>query len=162
MNQDGLKSRSLEEVKRRIKDGGPPGPQVVFYNTETEWDPDMMCSLSEYEFHVLGRSADIIVYFDPDGNMVGWRDDGRKGSEEPGVVDEQGFLEAMIQRLELPMETRLSRLRPVELPPIGWTHEGILFLSPVPEPEDILRVWVDPMTLRVIQILYDRSPKKRK
>ena len=54
----------------------------------------------------------------------------------------------------LPPETRLGKLEPAELPPVGWTHQAVLLLAAVPRGDQILRVWASPETLKVIQCLY--------
>lgn len=161
MTQTGLDQRAVQEILWRVREQGPPKPRVVHCNEETEWDPESLRTLSEHELHVLGRAPDMVVFFDPDGNAIGWRDDGLRGSERPVEVQRDAFLEAMIEQLDLPEETRLGRARPAELPPYGWTQEGVLFLKPAAGPEDILRVWAVPQLLRVIQCLYDRSPYAR-
>jgi len=150
--------KAIQEILARVLKGGPPEPRVLLCGEETEWDPGLLLNLSDHKLHVLGRSHDIVVFFDPEGRVIGWRDDGRRGTEKPAIVERDAFLRVMIKDLDLPPDTRLGRLEPAELPPVGWTHEAILFLKPVPEPEDILRIWVSPETLSVIQCLYKRSP----
>lgn len=157
MNQNNLEHRSVSEIKRSVKKEGPPEPRVVHCNAESEWDPEMLCKLSEHELHVLGRSADIVVFFNKKGKVIGWRDDGRKGSEFPGGIERGFFLKKVVTELDLPDSTRLGKLKSTKLPPLGWTYYAVLFLAPMPRDKEILNVWVDPGTLRVIQCLYDQS-----
>jgi len=102
----------------------------------------------------LARGGDIIVFYDETGKEIGWRDDGRKGTERPLWVARRDFRDAVVRELGLPKTTRLAQLTPKVLPPIGWTHQGVFFLSPTPTPDEALRVWVEPEQLRVIQCLY--------
>jgi hypothetical protein len=158
MTQNDHKNEAIDSIDQLVTKSGPPSPRVIHTNTESEWNPIMLRNLAEHEINVLGLSTDIVVFFDENGNLIGWRDDGRKGAAQSTIVDQQAFLQAVITELELPKETKLSRLRAVELPPLGWTQEGVLFLKPVPQPGDILRVWTNPNDLKVIQCLYDSSP----
>jgi hypothetical protein len=153
-----MNQKAVQTILDLVTKEGPPEPRVVLCDKEAEWDPDLLLNVSDITLHVLGRSSDMIVFFDHEGKVIGWRDDGQQGTEKPTLVDRAFFLRAMIEELDLPPETRLGRLGPAELPPVGWTHEAVLFLNPVPQPEDILRVWVSPETLSVIQCLYNRSP----
>ena len=162
MNERPLQKRSIQEILHRVSADGPPEARIIHCGGEEEWNPSILCNISRHELHVLERSTDIIVFFDSDGNVIGWRDDGRTGAEMPAWVDRDSFLNAVVNELDLPEETRLGQLQPVELPPLGWTHGAVLFLKTVPQPEDILRVWASPDTLRVIQCLYDRSPFRGK
>ena len=159
MNRDDpFQDRSVEEITRRLAADEPPQPRVIPTHSQTEWNPEFLRTLSWHESHVLGRGADICVFFDKEGRAIGWRDDGRKGTEKPALIDRDAFLKAVVEELGLPSETRLGKLEPRELPPLGWTHEAVLFLKPVPNPDQILRVWVSPENLRVIQCLYGPTP----
>ena len=153
MNEKDLENKAIEEIERVAADG-PPEPRVVHCEAETEWYPDLLCNLSEHRLHVLGRRSDIIVFFDDEGKEIGWRDDGRTGARQPGWIARDVLLGFVVQELDLPKQTRLGKLAPRELPPLGWTHEAVLFLSPTPTPDQVVRVWVNPETHRVIQCLY--------
>ena len=154
MNEEILQQHTISEIERRVKTDGPPEPRVLHVHSESEWVPEFFLNLSVHELHVLGRGPDIIVFFDVDGKIIGWRDDGRKGTELPRWINRDVFLKAVISELDLPKETRLGNFDAVELPPVGWTYQAVLFLAPIPEPDQILRVWVSPENLRVIQCLY--------
>ena len=153
MNEKELEQVAVREIEEAIADV-PPEPRVVHCEAEVEWYPDMARSVSEHWLHVLARGADIVVFFDENGKEIGWRDDGRKGTELPEWIDREYFRSLVVQELELPPETWLGRLRPRVLPPVGWTHEGVFFLSAAPAPDEVLRVWVDPAHKHVIQCLF--------
>src|SRR4030042_3035727 len=154
MNDQELEARSIQEIPRRGDQDGPPEPHVLNTDSQTEWDARMLRRISMNTLHVLGRAADLIIFFDQIGKVTGWRDDGRKGTEMPRWVDRDLFLKVVINELDLPKETRLGNFDAVELPPVGGTYQAVLFLAPVPQPDQILRVWVSPENLRVIQCLY--------
>jgi len=154
MNDRELEHRSIREVTRLVTEDGPPEPHVINTDSETEWNSTRLRHINDNTLHILGRSGDIIVFFDSDRKLIGWRDDGRKGTRMPAWVDSGGLLRALIHELDLPKETRLGSLEPAELPPLGWTHQAVLFLAPVPSDEQIIRVWVSPQDLRVIQCLF--------
>jgi hypothetical protein len=158
MKLDDAKKQALDLVTAAVAENGPPEPRVLHCHAEATWYPDMLRALSEHELSVLGRGTDIIVFFDTAGNVIGWRDDGRKGSQLPAWIDRDAFRSAVVAELDLSPDTRLGRLQPAELPPIGWTHEAVLFLAAVPRPDQIVRVWAAPDTLRVIQCLYGAAP----
>ncbi len=153
MNETEQEQRAIQEIEQAIADV-PPEPRIVHTEAEVEWYPDLLCSLSEHWLHVLARDGDIVVFFDEDGKEIGWRDDGRKGTEQPSWIDRESFRTFVVRELELPEETRLGQLKPRVLPPVGWTHEGVLFLLATPTPDEVLRVWVDPEHNHVIQCLF--------
>lgn len=158
MKPDRYQDRSIDEINGRLSQHGPPEPRVVYADAQVQWNADVLYSLSRNKLAVLGRSTDIIVFFDAAGDVLGWRDDGRKGAEWAAPVSDDAFASAVTAELGLPADARLGRLRPIQLPPIGWTHEGVIFLKPIPTGQDTLRVWVNPQNLRIIQCLYDQSP----
>ena len=158
MNEEQLEQKAVEEILQRVTADGPPEPLVVHTHGETEWEPDQLRSVSRNELNVLGRVPDILVFLDGDGKVTGWRDDGQKGTAMPAIVDREMFRKTIVSQLDLPPGTILGQLEAVELPPLGWTHQAVLFLAPVPEEDQILRIWVAPETLRVIQCLYGPRP----
>jgi len=158
MTDDEFVNRSIDEVRQRLEQAGPDEPRVVHRHGESLWDPVALYTLRREELTVLARSRDVVVFFDEAGNVRGWRDDGRKGTAWPIPASRETFLETVTAELDLPAGTRLGRFRPVRMPPIGWTHEGVLLLPAPGGPRDVLRVWVRPGDLRVIQCLYDRAP----
>ena len=158
MTDGELQRKAVAAIEGRVAADGPPEPRVIAERSAAEWQADLLRTLVEHELHVLGRAADIIVYFDDGGNVTGWRDDGRKGTERPAVVAKDMFLKSMIEQLGLPGDTLLGRLRQAQLPPLGWTHEAVLFVASAPEPQHILRVWASPERLRIIQCLYGPAP----
>ncbi len=160
MTESELERCALAEVEARVQADGPPQPRVLQVHAEAEWVSELFRRLSVHEFHVLGRGPDLVVFFDDQGKITGWRDDGRRGTEQPAWVDREGFLKAVVGELGLPKATRLGRLEPVELPPLGWTHQAVLFLARIPEENQVLRVWASPENLRVIQCLSGPLPRK--
>ena len=153
MTEKKLKAMAVAEIERVVA-GIPPEPRVVHCEVETEWNDLLLCNMSEHRLHVLARGGDIVFFYDEHGKEIGWRDDGRKGTEQPGWIDRESFRELVIRELNLPKTARLGQLVPNELPPVGWTHQGVFFLSPTPTPEEVVRVWVSPKNNRVIQCFY--------
>jgi hypothetical protein len=160
MKPEELSRLAREHIERRVRADGPPEPRVLCTHSRNEWNRELLRRTSFEEFHVLGRGADIMVFFNEAGQVAGWRDEGRKGAPMPGWVDREAFRLAVVEELDLPPQTRLGKLEPVELPPLGWTHEAVFFLADVPQPKDVLRVWAAPETLRVIQCLYGPSNQR--
>jgi len=153
MNEHNLEAKAVSEVRRAVENLAAE-PRVVHCDAEDEWNELLLVHMSEHRLHVLARGGDIVVFFDENGKEVGWRDDGRKGTEMPKWIDRDSFRTFVVRELGLPEATRLGRLAPRELPPFGWTHEGVFFLTAVPTPDQIVRVWVDPERNHVIQCLY--------
>jgi hypothetical protein len=158
MKQPRFQERSIDEISRRVERDGPAEPRVVHRRATEHRDAAGLYGVSQHELSVLGRSTDIAVFFDAAGNVAGWRDEGRKGTTWPIPASREAFLSAVVAELDLPRRTRLGRFRPVKLPPVGWTHEGVLFLGEPPGERDILQVWARPGDLRVIQCLYRSAP----
>ena len=161
MTEKQLQDLALKEIERQIRADSPPEAIMVETDNEVEWSPDLLRTISSHDLHVLGREPDIIVYFDTEGRVTGWRDDGRRGSEVPAWIERQDFLNAVMSELGLPPQTQLGALEPVELPPLGWMHQAVLFLAPVPTDDQIVRVWVSPENLKVVQCLYGPRSTKR-
>lgn len=153
MNEDELRDKAIAEVSVAVEDVATES-RVVHCESETDWYPDLLRNLSEHRLNVLSRGADVIVFFDEDGNEIGWRDDGRTGTEIPHLIDRESFRTHVVRELDLPETAVLGRLRPIRLPPVGWTHEGVLFLSKTAQPDQVVRVWMDPEGHRVIQCLF--------
>jgi hypothetical protein len=153
INDQELEQQACREISQRVAICGPREPRVLNVNCETGWDDGLLRTISRNELHVLGRVPDIVVFLDKAGKVIGWRDDGEKGAEMPPWVDREAFRQAVVAELGLPEGTRLGALEPVELPPLGWTHQAVLFLTRVPSDEQILRIWVAPQNLHIIQCL---------
>jgi hypothetical protein len=153
-----MTSDELQRKARQILDGAlkdaPSGVRVVPMDEDTGFYQNVRRRISDHKFAVLAEGDDMLVFFDRKGQFLGWRDDGRKGVAIESPVVGQELFRAVAQELELPPTAALSRAVPRYLPPVGWTHEAIIFLKPAPAPEEVLRVWVSPQTLRVIQCLY--------
>jgi len=157
MKEEELQTKAIDEIKKRTLEAGPQDPRVVHCWTDTNWEPLILRNISRHQINILDRMPDIIVFFNPEGKVTGWRDEDCKGTEKPSWMDSNVFLRIMIEKLDLPGGTRLGSFQVKELPPLGWTYEGVLFLSPNPEPEEVLRAWVSPKDLRIIQVLYGPS-----
>jgi hypothetical protein len=152
MSGQTFEERSVAEIERALGHE-PADRRVVHCEGDEEWSPQLLRKLSEHTLNVLTRSADIVIFFDADGHEIGWRDEGRRGAARPMWIDRELFLSIVVAELQLPRDTRLGSLMPRELPPLGWTHEGVLFLKSTPTPTDVWRVWVDPVHMGVIQCL---------
>jgi hypothetical protein len=152
MSTPSYPERSVAEIERALG-REPRDRRIVHCEEDTAWNPDLLRTLSEHSLNILAQAADIVVFFGADGREVGWRDDGRMGAPQPRWIDRELFRQIVVSGLKLPPDTRLGDLRPRELPPLGWTHEGVLLLKPDAGPGDVLRVWVDPGSQRVIQCI---------
>lgn len=157
MNPTELTQRAIEEVEQALS-GAPADRRIVHREAEQQWYPELLRDVSAHRLSVLERAADIVVFFDEAGREIGWRDDGRQGAAQPAWIDREVFLRIVVSELELPAETWLGKLAIEELPPCGWTCAGVVFLSRLPQPEQALRVWLDPARMRVIQCLTGPFP----
>jgi hypothetical protein len=157
MSAQDLQERSRAEIEQAL-DHEPADRRIVHCEADEQWSAELLRRVSEHNLTVLARSADLVVFFDADGREIGWRDEGRTGATGPRWIGRDVFLQIVMAELELPPDVRLGNLTPRELPPLGWTHEGVLFLKPAPSAADVLRVWVDPVGLRVIQCLAGPPP----
>jgi hypothetical protein len=147
-----LQEKARQVVERALKDA--PEHSLEHLDEQTGFYSDVRRRISDHKFAVLTKSDDIIVFFNRPGKFIGWRDDGRKGTSVESPVERETLFRAISEELDLPKEAVLSRARPRLLPPVGWTHEAVVFLEPAPAPEQVLHVWVNPLTQRVIQCLY--------
>jgi hypothetical protein len=153
MTEQELQAKAVREIASAVGKV-PPEPRVVYCEAETEWNEELLRNLSEHKLHVLARGADIVVFFDKTGREIGWRDDGRIGTAQPRPFARDALREMIVLELELPATARLGTVQTRELPPLGWTHEALVYLAAVPAPEQMVRVWVSPDDYRVIQCLY--------
>ena len=153
MTSDELARKARQILDGALKDA-PSGVRVAPMDEETGFYQNVRRRISDHKFAVLAAGDEILVFFDRKGQFIGWRDDGRKGVAIESLVAGQELFRAVSQELGLPPTAVLSRAVPRYLPPVGWTYEAVIFLKPAPAPEDVLRVWASPQTLRVIQCLY--------
>ncbi|MDP3000602.1 MAG: hypothetical protein Q8N47_24170 [Bryobacterales bacterium] len=156
MTEDQLEQQARQVLDRALKDA-PAGREVLHVDEQTGYYSDVRRRISDHKFVVLANSDDMVVFFNRQGKFIGWRDDGRKGTSVEAPVDREALFRAIRDELELPKTAVLSRAQPRLLPPVGWTQEAIVFLEPAPAPDQVLHVWVNPLTLRVIQCLYGRE-----
>ena len=161
MNAKDLGTIAIQEIASRVSAHGPPEPSVLLERSRTQWVAPLLREMHSCQLHVLGRSSDLILFFDEAGQFIGWRDDGRQGAFLPSTIDRQAVRKAVIAELDLPPRTRLGRAECVELPPVGWTIQAVLFLAAVPSPREILRVWISPNDYKVIQCLYGPAPPRQ-
>lgn len=152
MNDQELAERAIEVVRDAVGDV-PREPRFVITDTVREWNERLLVEVSDHVLHVLARGPDIVVFFNEQGEEIGWRDDGRTGTAMPGWLDRETVRQFVVQELELPPTSRLGTLKVSELPPLGWTLEGVLFTADVPTPADVLRFWFDTDHKRVIQCI---------
>jgi hypothetical protein len=153
MNEQDLETKARELLARVLKDA-PEGYRLVQRDLVVDNYPNSFRSMSDHFFSVLNPGTDLVVFFDTQGNVTGWRDDGRKGAQMTIPIHREGLLEAIRSELELTKEAWLGEVKLVVLPPTGWTHHAVVFTKKIPGDDDILRVWVDPLTKRIIQCLY--------
>ncbi len=155
MTEKELEQKAVQVVEDLVRDTVKEA-HVVHCTAEVTWHRDLLRRLSEHELTVLERDADIVVFFDEAGKAAGWRDDGRLGAPGPVELPVETVRQQVIAELDLPEETRAGHMAPVELPPVGWTLELVLFPGQLAGEEGMVRVWVAPQHLRVIQVLYGR------
>lgn len=153
MTERELRDNAVALVERLTREI-PAGARVVHCEAEVTQLPRMRRRVSEHDLHVLERAGDIVVFFDQRGSVVGWRDDGRLGTSVSVEADKESVFRSVVEELGLPEGTRMGRMEARQLPPVGWTIETVLFLNSVPDPADVVRVWVSPQTFRVIQCVY--------
>ena len=153
MSEKELKAKAVADIEGVVADV-PREPRVVHCEARAGWNEQLLYNVSEHKLHILARGGDIVVFYNDEGQEIGWRDDGRRGTEQPKWLDRESFRTYVVRELDLPKQTRLGRLAPRQLPPLGWTHEGVFFLSATPSPKEVLRVWVSPENNRVIQCLF--------
>jgi hypothetical protein len=156
VTDDELQTNAVRLIERAIA-GALEDRRVIHCEAEATWYPGLLRNLSEHEIHVLERGGDMVVFFDPAGQAIGWRDDGRRGAPVAIPPDVETARGKVVEELGLPKDTRAGRMEVRELPPVGMTFEMVLFLKPAAEPEDVVRVWLSPQDLRVIQCLYGRA-----
>ena len=151
MNAKQLQQNAVDQVQKAIADGGPPEPRVVHCFAETEWNSILLRNMSDHRLNVLGRGADIVVFFDRQGREIGWRDDGRRGTPRPQLAERESFRLSVVAELELPLDSRLGEFTPQELSPLGWTLYAVLIPRPTASADEIIHVWAEPDSMRIIQ-----------
>jgi len=155
MTETELEKKAVQVAEDLVRDTVKEA-RVVHCTAEVTWYRDLLRRLSEHELTVLERDADIIVFFDESGKPSGWRDDGRLGAPGPVELPVETVREKVVAELDLPADTRAGHMAPVELPPVGWTLELVLFPGQLATEEELIRVWVAPQHQRVIQVLYGK------
>jgi len=153
MSNANSQERAVNHVKGLVADSGPNGTRVVYCEVNTQWFPDMLRMISQHRLHVLAPAADMVVFFDKAGAMLGWRDDGRLGVEAAVPADEKALMQSVRDELGLPSSARMGKVAPRQLPPLGWTHQATIFFGLGTRPEFMARAWIAPQTLGVIQYL---------
>ncbi|MEZ4454923.1 MAG: hypothetical protein R2882_00025, partial [Gemmatimonadales bacterium] len=122
----------LREIAVRLEAAGIRDARIVSGPVTTEEWPSIGRQVEVTSGSVLRPAAPIAVFFDPDGRVAGWRDHGRRGAGAKPTADPTGLREAIVRELGLGAATRLGGVRPVLLPPLGWTLEVGLFPAPLP------------------------------
>ena len=153
MTDQELETQARDVLERALKDASD-GRRLVQRDSVADTYPGEHRRLSDHFFSVLSQGSEITVFFDTAGQVAGWRDDGRKGTMVALEPNRETLLAAVRSELELTGEAWLGEVKSVVLPPVGWTHQAIVFTRRLPEPGDVVRVWVDPQNLRIIQCLY--------
>ncbi len=155
MSETELERKAAERLRAEL-DPAAGDLRVVQREAIAGEFPDIKRRVSDHTFSVLARGADIVVFFDGQGKLQGWRDEGRKGSSSavPPPADSEPLRKAVVEELELPPGTRLGKVSAVVLPPAGWTLQVTVFPVASPRAEQVIRLWVDPRSLNVIQCLY--------
>lgn len=151
MSAADLERRAIERIEQAVADD-EADRRVVHCEAESDWDPGLLRTVSEHELHVLQRGADLIVFYEGNGEFTGWRDEGRRGAPQARTIDPATLLGIVVAELELPPASWLEHARPAELRPVGWTHEATVRAGDLR-----VRAWVAPETLCVIQCLYETA-----
>jgi len=150
----------LREIAARLEAAGIRDARVVPGRVSTEPWPSIGREVEVTSGSALRPAAPIVVFFDPLGQLIGWRDRGRQGAGAKPAADPDGIREAVVRELGLGPATRLGGVRAVLLPPLGWTLEVGLFPAPLPQPARAIRVWLDPASRRVIQCLFEAEEER--
>jgi len=153
LNAKQLEQTAVDQVGKAIAENGPREPRIVHCFAENEWNEMLLRQMSDHRLHVLERTGDIVVFYDEEGRQIGWRDDERRGLPRPALAEQELFRLSVAHELELPADTRLGVMRPEELPPVGWTLYAVLIPSPTAGENDIVHVWAEPDSMKVIQCL---------
>ena len=147
-------SEKARQFAERLVQPVIPQPRVVEREAEATWYPSLLRTLSEHDLSLLEPAADLIFYFDPAGQPIGWRDDGRLGSVVELNLGPELTAAIARRELDLPPNTRAGECRTAILEPVGYTMEIVLFPPPGSPPADLLRVWISPQLQKVIQVLW--------
>jgi hypothetical protein len=153
MTDQELETQARNLLERTLTDA-PSGRRLVQRDSVADSYPGEHRRISDHFFSVLNQGSDVTVFFDTAGQVSGWRDDGRRGTMMALEPNREALLAAVRSELELTGEAWLGEVKPVVLPPAGWTHQAVVFTRRSPGRGDVVRVWVDPQNLRIIQCLY--------
>jgi hypothetical protein len=153
MTEQELRDRATRFLERTLKDA-PKDHRTIALDGDEGYAPDVKRRIFDQTFSVLGPGPSITVFFDSKGAIQGWRDDGRKGTSVAIPPHREALLAAVVKELDLPKESWLGEVKPVILPPTGWTQQAVVFTSKIPKEDEVLRVWVEPLNWRIIQCLY--------
>lgn len=157
MNEQELESRARQLLVRMLPDA-PAGQRLLQRDSESDEYPELTRTISDHFFSILNPGTDITVFFDAQGTIAGWRDHGRRGVAVSAISPRESLLAAVKNELQLSQEAWLGDVKPALFPPSGWTTQAVVFTRRAPGEQDIVRVWVDPSTLRIIQCLYGAAP----
>lgn len=154
MDDDTLGQKAIERLQLRLSDAGFADMRIHFADIDDDEDEDTGVTYAQCRMTVLEPTPDIVVFYDPHGGLRGWRDDVRLGGDAmPKPCPAGLFAPKMIEQFGLTEDAREGAVKAVELPPVGWTYEGIMFKKKPPEAGDTLKVWANPETFKVIQWL---------
>ncbi|MHC5109031.1 MAG: hypothetical protein ACYTHJ_04040 [Planctomycetota bacterium] len=155
MKETELEQMACDEVRRAIA-GNVEGARIVHCEAEAAWDSAEFRTRSDHRLHVLAPGPDIVLFYDDDDEFQGWRDEGRKGAGIAHAIDPELLRQIVINELDLSQDAQLGEAIPSELPPLGWTHEALLYTSPLRQAESAIRAWVDPGSFKIIQCIYGK------
>lgn len=148
-------ARAERLIEERLPEGRPTGRRILAYETEESSLHPALAPVRRVELSVLAAGPDVVVFFDREDGLVGWRDDGRLGAavRPPAPGPEVG--QAVVAELAL-VGAEVREQRAIFLDPLGWTYE-VRIRTSIRGQVGAVRVWADPATHRAIQVLSGRA-----
>ena len=147
--------RAEQAIEARLPDGQPVGRRILAYETEERSLHPALAPVRRIDLSVLASGPDVVVFFDREDGLVGWRDDGRLGAPTRPSAPGPEVGQAVIAELEL-ARAEVREQRPVFLDPLGWTYE-VRVRAAIRGRAGAVRAWVEPASHRVIQVLSGRA-----
>jgi hypothetical protein len=157
MSPEQLDQRALQFLERLLAEA-PAGKRIVKGEQSVIWAPDVKRNVYDQFYSVLTPGTDIAVFLNLEGKVTGWRDDGRAGATYELKVDRDVLLTKAREELDLPADSSLGEARTAQLHPAGWTWYGVIFTAKIPTQEQVVKVWMDPLRMRIIQCLFGAKP----
>ncbi len=153
---DPLLARAVGWLTAQLPEAERPGRTVVAFGVAPV-PAGAVHQIREVRGSVLAAGPDLVVFFDPAGRIIGWRDDGRLGAAMKPATIPEGHWAQVAAELELPAGAELRRTALRFIDPLGWTTEFRVRLV-TRSGTDTLRAWANPSHGKVIQVLFPAEP----